>query len=301
MLKDIYTPLLDYLDFVRTQFGLNICIKDFSGFIYSNAELTRVFQPFMTHSNLYCLSIKARDPLAIYCLRSKKLVGEKCHRIKGPFFGMCHAGVEEFTLPVIHYTTLVATIGVGNFRSNETTGIYLLRKICKKYNLPEKELLGAYFEALSPSPPSTETVTSLFGITFQTILKLYNYFMSSSSYLDKRFDDNSNENYVLDQILHFIQENFRQTITVSDLAQLTHHSESYISHLFKRKMKVNIKRYINQLRIEEAKTQLRNSDISIGELGLALGFSDPNYFTRVFKDICGLSPSDFKSVTQEDN
>ena len=66
------------------------------------------------------------------------------------------------------------------------------------------------------------------------------------------------------------------------------------SGLFKQCFKVNFSAWLNEFRVEKAKTMLVSTRLSIREVSLACGYTDANYFARVFKRITGKTPSEYR-------
>lgn len=75
---------------------------------------------------------------------------------------------------------------------------------------------------------------------------------------------------------------------ISDEFQI---SESYFSHLFKEKKGVNFSTYLENMRLSEASRLIRETDISLNELYLSVGYNNANSFRRAFKKIYGMTPS----------
>ncbi len=75
---------------------------------------------------------------------------------------------------------------------------------------------------------------------------------------------------------------------ISDEFQI---SESYFSHLFKEKKGVNFSTYLESIRLNEASRLIRETDISLNELYLSVGYNNANSFRRAFKKIYGMTPS----------
>lgn len=75
---------------------------------------------------------------------------------------------------------------------------------------------------------------------------------------------------------------------ISDEFQI---SESYFSHLFKEKKGVNFSTYLESIRLNEAARLIRETDISLNELYLCIGYNNANSFRRAFKKIYGVTPS----------
>ena len=66
---------------------------------------------------------------------------------------------------------------------------------------------------------------------------------------------------------------------------------STISHIFKKNLGCSINTFINKIRIERAKELLLNTNDPIEQIGAAVGIPDASYFSRVFKQLIGFSPS----------
>ena len=97
---------------------------------------------------------------------------------------------------------------------------------------------------------------------------------------------------LLDQIAAYIEKNYAQHITVSDLARQFYVSNSTISHLFKQKMGVSLYRYITQRRLIAAKSLIQRGEL-LENVGRKVGFVDYSTFYRAFRQEYGISPRQF--------
>jgi len=93
----------------------------------------------------------------------------------------------------------------------------------------------------------------------------------------------------------YIEENFRENIDRNDVAAVTFVTPNYLSKLFKNKMNMNLREYINQLRIEEAKRLLISTSMSISEIASFVGYYNISYFSTVFHKLVGVSPFDWRN------
>jgi two-component system response regulator YesN len=98
------------------------------------------------------------------------------------------------------------------------------------------------------------------------------------------------------QIILYLSQNFREETTLEELASLVGFSTSYLSRIFKNEFGMNFCTYVNHLRVEEAKKLLLKGPLSIKEIAYSLGFSDANYFARVFKKETGVNASQYQKV-----
>lgn len=85
-------------------------------------------------------------------------------------------------------------------------------------------------------------------------------------------------------------------LSTGSLARKFHISQSYLCHIFKDNERCNINAYITGYRIEKAHDLLLNSDRSIVEISNLVGYPDPHYFTKVYKKIKGISPSEMRKL-----
>lgn len=99
---------------------------------------------------------------------------------------------------------------------------------------------------------------------------------------------------VFEKAVKYIYNNFRNAISLEDVSNHVHLSPYYFSRGFKSFTGITFVEYITRLRIDEAKRLLLTTDLNIGEVGERAGYSDPNYFGRVFKNIMGIPPSKFR-------
>lgn len=97
------------------------------------------------------------------------------------------------------------------------------------------------------------------------------------------------------KILEYCTEHFCENISVKSISEALYISQSYISKIFSNKLKCNFREYINILRIEKAKTMLETSDGKIVDIMLECGFENQSSFNRVFKDICDVTPNEYRN------
>ncbi|HBF39871.1 MAG TPA: AraC family transcriptional regulator [Firmicutes bacterium] len=108
-----------------------------------------------------------------------------------------------------------------------------------------------------------------------------------------------NQNYgaslKVEKIIDFMHENINSKITLTELSELTQLSPTYLSRAFKEATEYSVIEYFNKMKIDKAKELLIEGGKKVKEVAGALGFSDEFYFSRIFKKIEGVSPSEFYS------
>ena len=90
----------------------------------------------------------------------------------------------------------------------------------------------------------------------------------------------------------YIKENYKDpSLGLNKISDEFQISESYFSHMFKEKTGVNFSTYLENIRMTEAARLIKETDISLNELYIAVGYNNSNTFRRAFKKVYGVTPS----------
>jgi two-component system response regulator YesN len=103
---------------------------------------------------------------------------------------------------------------------------------------------------------------------------------------------------LIQKVLKLIQEKYKDGITLEELAAGLHVTPEYLSTLFSKEVKKTFSVYIKELRINEAKDLLLRTDLKMFAIAEKVGYPDASYFSRVFKDVTGLSPGEYQRLNQ---
>jgi Response regulator containing CheY-like receiver domain and AraC-type DNA-binding domain len=162
---------------------------------------------------------------------------------------------------------------------------------------------------------SVDTVQNAFGKLIRENAELFdsnNLILNQQSFADfSGFDEV--KNYVIDvykkicqhgernicsvhiaKSLRFLQQHYDENISLSQLADYLQINKSYLSLLFKQEIGVNFTSYLNNIRIEKAKELLLHTNYKAYEIAKMVGFDNPYYFSKVFKETTGMSCQEFK-------
>ena len=104
--------------------------------------------------------------------------------------------------------------------------------------------------------------------------------------------DNTN---IINQIVSYICNNYNKEITVQKLSEIYSVSPEHINRLFNQELNISPIKYINGVRIQIAKQLLTTTDYNISEISEQIGYTNVNYFWRLFKKETSLSPSEYKN------
>lgn len=118
-------------------------------------------------------------------------------------------------------------------------------------------------------------------------------FSRFSSHKDVRGD-------LINRIIEITEENYTlPELSVSTVANELSYNTKYISHIFKEKMGISYSEYLRNLRIKYAVSLLEHGIDSVKNVAFLSGFSDPLYFSTVFKKVVGVSPSEYEKRNEK--
>jgi transcriptional regulator GlxA family with amidase domain len=96
--------------------------------------------------------------------------------------------------------------------------------------------------------------------------------------------------------LQLMKGNLQQETDLSEIAASVNLSASRLSHLFKTETGVSPAKYLKRARMERARQLLETSFLSVKQVMVAVGINDSSHFVRSFKNVYGLTPTDYRSV-----
>lgn len=152
-------------------------------------------------------------------------------------------------------------------------------------------------------PPSVEGNCKLEDGFLTEILKIKNIEELKISYLNylKTIVGNletSKEKEIkglIRKAIKYIDKNFHQNISLDDVAKEMNMSYHYFSKFFKDSTGKNFVDYLTDLRIEKSKNILKDVTINVKEVCFEVGYSDPNYFSKIFKKVTGMTPTEYRA------
>lgn len=112
---------------------------------------------------------------------------------------------------------------------------------------------------------------------------------------------NFSRDSVLDDIIHYINHNYTQNITLENIAPLFGYNSSYLGKLFAKKAGENFNAYVDHIRIEHSKKLLLNDNAKVYEIAEKVGYRSVDYFHIKFKKYVGQSPAEYRKKARVDN
>jgi two-component system response regulator YesN len=99
---------------------------------------------------------------------------------------------------------------------------------------------------------------------------------------------------VIKRTLSIVNEFYKDGITLDKIADKLNITPEYLGSLFYKEMNVNFSTYIKEFRIKKAKELLISTELKTYEISKQVGYNDPKYFSRVFKEATGFTPGEYQ-------
>lgn len=110
---------------------------------------------------------------------------------------------------------------------------------------------------------------------------------------------NNKYSYSINMSIKYIKENYEKNIALEDVSEYANISKSYLSMLFKQETGINFSCYLTDYRIKKSMELLQESNYKIYEIAEKVGFDNPYYFSKVFKEKTGYSCKHFRKNAME--
>ena len=253
--------------------GINLSILD--------SNFSRLQYTDKTSANQYCKYINSSSSISSKCLICDFALLKECKEKKQPVSHVCHAGLLDIAIPIMHNQSILGYIMLGQLKVDDN-----FKSI--KQKLSSDGLDIDKLEVLYNNLPikNEEFIKSI--INLATILA--KHLLLDNIVKPKNLS-------TLDTIVEFINENIHSPLSVEYIAQQNFVSVSLIYKLFYKNFNTSVKDYINKRRCELALSLLMFSDKSLNDVAFEVGFSSLSYFSKVFKKLYGVSPLKYRQLS----
>lgn len=123
-----------------------------------------------------------------------------------------------------------------------------------------------------------------------SLMRLQNY-----NFSDNTISRNNPINERFKAVIEFIKRNITAEINVKELSKLAYMSKSVFYRAFTNEFGLPPNKMILTEKVKYAKALMHNTNYSVSKICYETGFSDPNYFSRVFKKIEGVTPTEYRN------
>lgn len=196
-------------------------------------------------------------------------------------------GVETFFLSLLSQFSTMGVLSDSYFRGFSIELLSCLINITKTNDLSEKQIIGDY-ETIFKKLFNQQTIEKTF-VWLKEVAMLIITNIKATIILPPTLSR---------QIVEYVDENFKTPISLKIISYQFDNSATYIGRLFKEETGQCFSKYLNLLRIKEAKNLLINTADKANKIAKKVGYGDANYFYITFKKYTGINPSEYaQSIT----
>lgn len=243
-----------------------------------------------TEFNEVCSYPKELTDFCSFVQESK--AGKKCcndcdakafHTVKSTgeaYIYRCHFGLYEAVAPLYHYGILSGYLMMGQTLDTTPDNPAYVEQVARNY-VSDHERLSRVITSIPIS--SKEKIASCI-----TIMKI------CASYITMSHGWKAQDQELPVRIQKYLNQNYASPITIDSLSNVFLCSKSTLSSEFKSTFHKTLIEYLTEVRLMHARELLDNPALSIKSISVACGFSDQNYFTKVFEKHCHVTPSEYR-------
>lgn len=184
--------------------------------------------------------------------------------------------ITDIRMHIMDGLTMIQRWREAGHNENEAP-VFIVLSVYSEFNYARQALrLGVMDYLLKPTDPEElhRKIDQIFGIT--------------------TYDNAPQNQELIETCVEYLKANYMKDISQEQCAQMIHFSNSYFCMLFKNTMGINFSKYVQKLRVENARVLLETTDMKVYEVAGHVGFADVQYFNRVFKNTYNVTPDAYR-------
>ena len=247
----------------------------------------------------FCALMHQHKNTKKYCLQSNLRSFENSKKKNALVLYRCHAGLIEATAPLKEKGRIIGYCMFGQITDDPDSQRISqhLESICRRYELPIPQVQSSPIEcAIAPIDRSDQTLTfpDISYKAQEQISAAASILEACASYVLMKDLIEIGQPPFITQIDTYIQEHMQEEILVQDLCAHLDMSRSKLYELTAKYLGIGLAQYILQQRLELAKKYLSETKLPIAVIATKVGFSDYNYFCKVFRKKTGFTSNQYR-------
>jgi AraC-like DNA-binding protein/ligand-binding sensor protein len=237
--------------------------------------------------NPFCALMAEKSRTCAACLQTQeKLAQDALH---APCTTTCAYGLCETAVPVKLGGQTIGLLQTGQVMRQKPTRASFDRAVVKAgelgVDIDNAQAREAYFATPVASPKKLDSVTSLLSIFADHLSMKSNQIVVQTAHAEPP---------VIAKAKEYIREHHTEELSLGQVAAAVHTSIFYFCKLFRKATGTTFTEFVSRTRIEKAKNLLLNPNLRISEIAYEVGFQSLTHFNRVFKNLVGESPTEYR-------
>lgn len=158
-----------------------------------------------------------------------------------------------------------------------------------------QDIMRTYQNALEEKKESLKQFLTpyVFSDIDELLAELTGWMIMFHEKIDTRFEDYRNKQK-MQQAVRYIHENYSSDLNMAVVSNYVSMNYSLFSFAFKQYTGTNFVNYLKELRMEEAKRLLTQTQLRVVEVSQKVGYENEKHFMKIFKSVCGVSPTEYR-------
>lgn len=302
--KSLFTRLMEE---VASDSGLHISFEDLTGVVLDNPDI-RLPYHFRIHTCDFCLHAKSSPETHQHCVRNKMAANRVAIQRREGYHGQCHLGLTDLAKPLVFREHVLGVFYYGSFVlvGTEELARSRIMKFCHRHGFDP----AGYLRAFDHAPRvASERLAELWR-RLHLVTDLTRAIVESIGIPADRYRTRSGAQFatwngampaLVRTVITFINHHYSSPLRVLDIATAHRCNPDYLSRLFKKTVGLKLIDYIQRVRIDHAQRLLLANRFSVGEVGFMVGFQDHSHFGKVFRQLVGTTPQDYRNTAQKED
>lgn len=230
----------------------------------------------------FCELMNSAKKTGSKCNRSNRRAFLKSSQDDSPIIYKCHAGLVEAVIPLHENEKIIGYLMFGQITDKlDKSTLYEKLDYWENYCKTDREMLK-------------NTISEITYKTEQEIYAAANIMEACTSYIIYRELILPENSKIINVAKAYIDGHLSEDIQIETFCRELQIGRTKLYEIFKKELNIGVSKYILKRRMHMAKKMLKTTELSIAEISQSVGFSDYNYFSKVFKKIYGRSPKSYR-------
>ncbi|MEG0691631.1 MAG: PocR ligand-binding domain-containing protein [Oscillospiraceae bacterium] len=274
------------MNLIPNQIELSTVIKELhniSGFRISvfDTEFNEV-AAYPKESSPFCKLIKQNEKARLVCQENDRNAFKKVQETNEVYLYQCSFGLYDAVAPLYSFGKL--------------TGYLMMGQTLDTLNSSPAFVLSAASPYFADKKILEETISKILIRAKENIVSCLSIMTICAEYITLTNRLNSTNQDLSHEVKRYIDQNYKSKFTIEDLSTRFFCSRATLINTFKKRYKVTINEYVTKVRIDHAANFLTMTSKSISEIAELSGFSDQNYFSKVFFKQKGKTPTTYRKA-----
>ena len=257
-----------------------------SGFRVSihNTDYREIYA-YPTTGSTFCATVQQKPAVLAACQQCDVQMLQKVRESGETLLYRCPQGLYEAAAPIYHYGVLSGFLMIGQVRN---TADNAFQQICNRAT----EILGdrQLAETITAGVPAMDEATIRSFLSIITVM---------AEYLTQTNRVQATSGKLAELLEQYLRRHFRERITLNTLSEQFGYCNATMTKTFRKEYGVTIFNFLRTIRLEHAATLLKDTNKTIKEISEACGIEDQNYFSRVFTEEYGCSPTVYRERSSQ--